>query len=478
MVAAMQPKAFISYSWTSERHQQFVKELAERLIGDGVDVVMDLFDLREGHDKYVFMERMVTDPKITHVLALCDKAYAQKADARKAGVGTESQILSKEIYDQVVQTKIVPIVCEFADDGSPTLPIFFQSRIYVDFSSAEAVNRNWEQLIRLLYGKPLHQKPTPGKPPAYLASDASAPADPATAKFNGLRQAYLQGNPNVSLYRQDFLDACLQYGDSLRVRTRPAVDSDGNRALEDSGKLVALRDHIVDWVLLESRAPASGFSQALTTTLEHLRELGSRPTGVQSWDRAWTDAQAVSVYETFLYIVAALLKTGSYSELRYLFTTKYLIVKPYLQPELESFATFETESELLNEVLAPPGRRLNSPAAELIKRQAQRTGLPFQEVMQAELLVLLMAYVTANGWWFPRTLHYVDHGMNFPFFIRAAQKQYFRYLATITGIGSGDELRVAITEGRKRLGTERWTSFKWDRSFGAAMNFEKLDTLV
>lgn len=142
-VTVVQPKAFISYSWTDERHQQFVRDIAERLVADGVDVVLDLFDLREGHDKYAFMEKIVTDSQITHVLALCDKAYAEKANARKAGVGTESQILSKEVYDKVEQSKVVPIVCEFADDGTPTLPAFFRSRIWIDFSSDEAVNRKF-----------------------------------------------------------------------------------------------------------------------------------------------------------------------------------------------------------------------------------------------------------------------------------------------------------------------------------------------
>jgi TIR domain len=95
----MQPKVFISYSWTSEQHQNSVREIAERLLSDGVGIVMDVFDLREGDDKYAFMERMVTDPAVTHVLVFCDKAYAEKANTRKpGGVATESQILSKEVY--------------------------------------------------------------------------------------------------------------------------------------------------------------------------------------------------------------------------------------------------------------------------------------------------------------------------------------------------------------------------------------------
>lgn len=93
--AVVTPKAFISYSWTSLAHQSTVKQWAERLLADGVNVVMDIFDLKEGHDKYAFMEQMVTDPTVTHVLVMCDKAYAEKADARKAGVGTERRSFRK-----------------------------------------------------------------------------------------------------------------------------------------------------------------------------------------------------------------------------------------------------------------------------------------------------------------------------------------------------------------------------------------------
>jgi len=103
----MSPKVFISYSWSSPVHQSLVLSWAERLIADGIDVVLDKYDLKEGHDKYAFMERMVTDASVTHVLVLCDQIYSEKADARKAGVGTESQIISKEVYEKVDQSKFV-----------------------------------------------------------------------------------------------------------------------------------------------------------------------------------------------------------------------------------------------------------------------------------------------------------------------------------------------------------------------------------
>jgi len=164
----MTPKVFISYSWSSEEHQSRIKSWAEQLIADGVNVILDIFDLKEGHDKYAFMELMVTDPSVTHVLVFSDKQYSEKANARRAGVGTESQIISKNVYEKVDQSKFIPIVCELSDDGKAYLPTFLQSRIWIDFSSPESANKNWEQLIRLLYGKPQHEKPQLGKPPRYI----------------------------------------------------------------------------------------------------------------------------------------------------------------------------------------------------------------------------------------------------------------------------------------------------------------------
>lgn len=84
------PKAFISYSWSSPEHEQWVVDLADELTQVGVHVVLDKFDLQEGHDTLAFMEQMVSDPDIKKVLLICDKVYAEKANGRKGGVGTEA----------------------------------------------------------------------------------------------------------------------------------------------------------------------------------------------------------------------------------------------------------------------------------------------------------------------------------------------------------------------------------------------------
>jgi hypothetical protein len=64
-------------------------------------VILDKWDLREGHDAVAFMEKMVTDPEINKVLIIADQIYADKADGRSGGVGTETQIISKEVYEKL-----------------------------------------------------------------------------------------------------------------------------------------------------------------------------------------------------------------------------------------------------------------------------------------------------------------------------------------------------------------------------------------
>jgi len=449
-------------------------------VADGIDVVLDIYDLREGYDKYAFMERMVTDSSVTHVLVISDQKYSEKADARKAGVGTESQIISREIYEKVDQSKFIPIVCEFDLKGNPYLPTFLKSRIWIDFSTPEAVNENWERLVRTIYGKPQHEKPKLGKPPAFITSDVATPTSHARAKFNTLRQAILQGKKGIPMYRRDFLDACISYADELRIRERPNVESLGEKILEDANKLKQVRDHVVDWVLLESESSQEDeFSEALVDFLERLRELKSRPSEINSWNDAWFDAHSVFVYETFLYIVASLIKTQSFEALHEVFSTHYLLPASNRSGDnaFETFDAFYGYSETLQSVLAPEGRKLYSPAAELIKRHADRDDLPFKSIMEAELLVLMMSYITPDTHWYPQTLLYASYRGDFPFFLRAAQHKNFKKLAIVTGIDDANKLREAVKEGHKRLGVERWYNFHYERSFWGTMNMEKLDTI-
>src|SRR5690606_30035551 len=121
-------KVFISYCWSSLKHEDWVLALAQELIGDGVDVVLDKWDLKPGHDKFTFMEQMVQATDIDKVLIILDEMYASKANERSGGVGTETTIISGEVYKSVTQDKFIPIVVVRDDDGEPFLPIYLSGR--------------------------------------------------------------------------------------------------------------------------------------------------------------------------------------------------------------------------------------------------------------------------------------------------------------------------------------------------------------
>lgn len=472
----MTPKVFVSYSWSSASHQELVRSWADRLLAEGVEVILDVYDLKDGHDKFHFMEKMVTDPAVTHVLVCCDRVYSEKADARKAGVGTETQIISQEMYGRVEQSKFIPIACELDELGSPYLPVFLKSRIYIDFSGPESVNQNWERLVRTIYGRPLLEKPKLGRPPAYLESSGSSSGAPAAAKLGTLRNALLSARPGVPLYRSDFLDSCLALADELRIRERPQVEISGERVLEDCGKLRVVRNLLVDWIVTEATASTSeDLADTVIEVLERLRAMKGRPAELNQWSDSWFEAHALFVYETFLYIVAALIKYRGFSLLHALLSARYMLPQTdrYSSSSFATYKTFYASSSLLQSVLAPAGKVLHSPAAALVKQQADRSDLPFDLLLEADALLLFFAIVNEDAEWFPQLLYYLPYSRVPTLFARAESKRHFAALRTIAGVSSGDAVRAAWTAGLERLRVGRWSNFSGN--FYESLNIGNLE---
>ena len=475
------PKAFISYSWSSPGHCDLIRSYAERLVNDGVDVILDQWNLSEGQDKYAFMEKMVTDSSVTHVLIFSDKQYAEKADVRKAGVGTESQIISKEVYDKVDQKKFIPIVCERQEDGEPWLPVFLKSRIWIDFSTPEAINENWERILRVLYGKPIYEKPALGKPPSFLTEDIKRPSLPTIGKYNTLRDALLCGKATINLCRNDFIESAIAFADALRVRQPPEVEHIDEKILNDLHALLPLRDQLIDWLNLEASLQETSLLETiLTTFLEKLLALKYRPPELATWEEAWFDAHRIFAYEVFLYIIALLVKADRYANISGVLTTHYLVPESgaVLGSDFAAFDEFYTNSQALvyrNDRLKK--NRL-SMIADVVKERATRSDLPFHDIMQAELIVLLVALLSDEHRWYPHTLVYSGRAKRFPLFVRAAQHKYFSHLQTITGVKSGDELREKFRQGCEKHRISQWEMFFGSHvSLWNSMNMDAIDTI-
>ncbi len=145
------PKVFISYSWTNDDYQNKIVSFARRLKSDGINVVIDVWDLKIGDNKYSFMEKCIGDPSINHVLIFSDIKYAQKANDREGGVGNETDIIAPVLYSSNNKGRIIPIVMERYPDGNPCLPISMRSLMFIDFSDERNIDKEYNKLLQFLY---------------------------------------------------------------------------------------------------------------------------------------------------------------------------------------------------------------------------------------------------------------------------------------------------------------------------------------
>ncbi|SOC43938.1 SEFIR domain-containing protein [Salinicoccus kekensis] len=163
----MGKNAFISYARTDEFHIERVVKIATTLMEDhGINVILDLWDCKEGDDLHVFMERMVNDPSIDYVVIISDVNYKERANNRTGGVGKESTIISSKIYNEVKDSKFIPVFTEIDTDES-ILPTFCNTRNAIDMTNIEHDYEKIEEIARRIHNKPKYQKPQLGNVPDY-----------------------------------------------------------------------------------------------------------------------------------------------------------------------------------------------------------------------------------------------------------------------------------------------------------------------
>lgn len=109
------PKVFISYSHDSKDHKSWVAKLATDLRGNGVDVVLDQWDLALGQDVALFMQRGVS--LSDRVIMICSEEYVKKADGGSGGVGFERLIITSEVVENIDTKKFIPVI-----RGNASLP--------------------------------------------------------------------------------------------------------------------------------------------------------------------------------------------------------------------------------------------------------------------------------------------------------------------------------------------------------------------
>jgi predicted transcriptional regulator len=154
------PKVFISYSHDSQEHKKWVLDLATRLRNNGIDAIIDMWELKAGDDIPHFMERNLENS--TFVVMVCTKRYVEKANAGTGGVGYEKMIITSNYLANINQQKVIPIVRQ---NGINTIPTFLKSKLYIDFSNNDDFEYAYDDLVRRIHAAPLFIKPEIGNNP-------------------------------------------------------------------------------------------------------------------------------------------------------------------------------------------------------------------------------------------------------------------------------------------------------------------------
>ncbi|HHW6760915.1 TPA: SEFIR domain-containing protein, partial [Staphylococcus aureus] len=118
------------------------------------------------------MESMVLDQTVDYVLIMSDGKYKNKANNREGGVGTESTIISSEIYKDVSATKFIPVAMEI-ENGDLTLPQFCKSRRAINMTNEDNDYEGIEEIARWINDQPVYTRPKLGTVPDYNSKSTS-----------------------------------------------------------------------------------------------------------------------------------------------------------------------------------------------------------------------------------------------------------------------------------------------------------------
>jgi TIR domain len=166
--------AFLSYSWESDEHRKWVLGLATRLRTDGIETVLDQWDLVPGDQLPAFMEKAVRESD--HVLIVCTPRYRERSDRREGGVGYEGDIITGEVLTTRNARKFIPILRH--GEWVSSAPAWLAGKYYIDLRGTPYNENFYQDLLTTLLGT------RPMAPPVGVGAAAVGTRIPAASISN------------------------------------------------------------------------------------------------------------------------------------------------------------------------------------------------------------------------------------------------------------------------------------------------------
>lgn len=446
-------KLFISYSWTTPPHETWVLRLATELRDSGIDVILDKWDLKEGQDSYVFMEQMVADPEIKKVLLVCDKEYVTKANNRSGGVGTETQIITPEIYRKQDQNKFVAVVTERDESGNPYIPAFYGSRIFIDLSDLGTYSENFDKLLRWVFDQPLHRKPPIGGKPAFLSEEGSAAALATSSPFRRAEDAIRNGRDNATLLVVEYFEKLAAEFEKIRI-ARNTEDEFDDLVIRSIESFIPYRNEAIKiFLLLALNRNTDETIRVVHKFMESLIPYLDPPSNITQYRENDFDNFKFIIHELYLYAVACFIRHEKFDSAAVLMTDGYYPSDSSVDYG-QAMTTFCVFRPYLGSLQYRNNRlklRRYSLHADLLMQRSRESGIESRDLMQADLLLFLRSLMdnpaAQFGLWWPETLIYAGRQTRpLEIFARSQSAKYFNKMKCLLGIGSKAELVPVINK--------------------------------
>jgi len=453
------PKLFISYSWTSPEHEEWVLNLATELQGSGVDVIFDKWDLKEGEDANAFMEKMVTDDEIKKVIMVCDQTYAEKANSRAGGVGTETQIISPEVYAQQGEGKFVAVIKEKDENGKSYVPAYYGSRIFIDLSDPSAYFQNMEQLLRWVFDKALYKKPPLGKRPSFLSEDERSISLATSLSYKRALDAVRNSQNYAYGAVQEYFDLCSDELEKFRMDAADVINYE--KVMENIEAFLPYRNELIQLFLaLNLYHDSEQAVELIHRFFEKLIPYVDRPNLVYA--NYSENNYIFVVHELFLYAVASFLKYEKFIPLDAFLSKNYYLPHRantgYLANTINDEDVVTYDIFIKNcQIFADTGVRAQKNKKSrwhlVLNERCKNISLTFQDVMQADFVVYLRNFIgtvvvnQTSYSWDPLTLSGLAFNSgSFEVFSRSRSRSYFEKFKILLDVDSADSFKSYVSE--------------------------------
>ena len=156
------PVVFISYSWDSMSHKNWVAKFADDLTKNGIYVLFDDY-LESGTTLFSFMELGIA--RADKVLVIGTPNYKDKCFDISSGVAFEDTIIRGGMFQNLGTKKFIPCLKE--GEFMKSFPIILSNCKGYDFTKEERYAEVLDNLCRDIYGKPRRSRLVLGAIPDY-----------------------------------------------------------------------------------------------------------------------------------------------------------------------------------------------------------------------------------------------------------------------------------------------------------------------